>query len=244
MLIEIIPTFTSHERTLKIAPLVGAAIATGVTALASSIGNNIAKKRAEEREAQRRQDEVTRLQQREDTSISRATRDSLSAGIDPRVNGAPPPQAGAQSIDTTPAQTADFTPIASAGSDIASAIMQQEEIDVNRNLKTAQLIETEYRDQYKEYKDGYLRSMELCNSLVQNSRETWSKEAKSSVDLDTKITDKTQSLTEFLARTKLEEGTIKTLLDSLKANTCESKSHTDKSSSPPDSLRLRFFWFC
>lgn len=197
----------------------GAAIATAVSAIGSTIANNVAKKQAEKREVERQQAEVARVSEREDSAVSRGTRDALASGIDPRVNGSAPVQAGAQSVEPASAQVGDYSQIATAGANIADTLMQQQEIDVNRNLKVASLIEKEYQDQFAENKNGYQRAMELCNSLVQNSRETWASETGSSVENDGKIIDKTQSLTDFLTRNKFEKGTIEHLLNTTKKNT-------------------------
>lgn len=205
-----------------------AAITTAVSAIGSTIANNVAKKQAEKREEERQQSEVARVSEREDSSVSRGTRDALAAGIDPRVNGSSPVQAGAQSVDPPKAQVGDYSELSAAGANIADTLMQQQEIDVNRNLKVASLIEKEYQDQYAENKSGYQRAMELCNNLVQNSREIWASESVSSVENDGKIIDRTQNLTAFLANNKFELGTIKHLLDSTKINSGTRTKHIEK----------------
>lgn len=108
---------------------VGASLASGLSGIASSVLNAVSNRQAEKRQVARQQQEIARVQQREDTAISRATRDSLAQGIDPRVNGSPSPQAGASSVEPAPAIPTDFSNIASAGQAVGGQIMQRADLD-------------------------------------------------------------------------------------------------------------------
>lgn len=82
-------------------------IGTAIGAIAGGILGGVTANKKARGDKEAREEEVARVQRREDTAIRRATADSLAAGVDPRIQNQAPPSAGSASVE--PYQSVDYT---------------------------------------------------------------------------------------------------------------------------------------
>lgn len=150
-----------------IAPGIGTAVGAVGGALIGGIGAAIKAKK--DREA--KLEETQRVERREDTAISRATIDSLRAGIDPRVNGSAPPQAGSASV--APQQFPNFgeslTSGLASGSDVINrsytAQQQQDNLRLDYYKYADELVQHDYQLEY----DNYHKQQDNLREIVTSS---------------------------------------------------------------------------
>lgn len=108
-------------------------IGTAIGAIAGGILGAVSGNKKAKGDIKAREEEVARVQQREDTAIRRATTDSLAAGVDPRIQNQAPPSAGSAGVE--PYQSADYmNDMVAAGGQLSQAFQSRmnETIEANK----------------------------------------------------------------------------------------------------------------
>lgn len=140
---------------------VGTAIGTIIGAVAGGIGG--AKK--EEAEAKAREEEVKRLEQRENTAVQRQVLDSLAAGIDPRSQSDAP--SGSPSASVAPQQFESVADnLAASGSNLSKSLSSRIQLET----ETATMLHNSWRSFVDDgYKSLAVTEQQL-NTLLADER--------------------------------------------------------------------------
>lgn len=185
----------------------GGPVGSAIGAIAGAVIGGVAGGKKARADYENQQEEVKRVQAREDSAIRRSVIDSQLAGINV-ASDTPPAGAGASSV--APVQTPEtLSDIVKAGDNLASTLMKRTQLEQQQNLSAFELLFKQYDKIQQDSYQNLLDSQKELDDLTYKFRQNYTTENQLQSETDEKLFNSTQRLNEKLHSASFTDEEIK-----------------------------------
>lgn len=205
---------------------VGTPIGTAIGALVGAVIGGVAGGVKSRNDYENQQEEVKRVEKREDSAIRRQVLDSQLAGLNV-ASDAPPAGAGASSV--APVQTPEtISDIVGGANNLANALLKKTQLEQQQNLSALDLLFKQYDKIQQDSYQNLLASQKELDDLTYKFRQTYTTENQTQSETDERLLNSTQRLNEKLHSATFTDSEIKYWRDNFVSHVVDSKESTEK----------------
>lgn len=205
---------------------VGTPIGTAIGALVGAVIGGVAGGVKSRNDYENQQEEVKRVEKREDSAIRRQVLDSQLAGLNV---GSDAPPTGASASSVAPVQTPEtISDIVGGANNFANALFKKTQLEQQQNLSALDLLFKQYDKIQQDSYNNLLASQKELDDITYKFRNTYTTENHTQTETDERLLNSTQRLNEKLHSATFTDSEIKYWRDNFISHVVDSTENTEK----------------